>query len=444
MKVLQGTTAVRGTQLSRLQAVGASLMLAVAASSAAQAATIAAPSECLSAAIDKHYAVGARIVWLDSERSQPVWMQLAPGSSDADPRWDIMVGFLSRLTSSNISFSLDDIAIQRVDSTHIAIAWPDYDKRGLNYDLYAQVFDLDFKPTSPRFSVTAGNAGSQVYPVLLPNVEGRFTAVYRGTSDTADSPDIYAQRFTVTGKPVGSEVVRVNSTAAGFQSRPAGACNAKGRCLVSWGSSDASGQPPYSVLGQYLNNDLTLLDGEFVVSAATSLSKSFPSVAMNAAGDATVAWSETQLDGTFVEIKFQRYKPNRTASGNVVSVTTAPTSLAHALINDAGKTSIAYSEINGKRARVQLREWSDTGTTLTLADTDKNLVIVEATGAALSPAGQAIVTWRDPPVSDSEPTMHLYSSLIGGQFGAACGTTHAGSPDYETTSRPTHQSGHEP
>jgi len=389
----------------------------------AGAASLSAASFELSATPkNKAFHQEPKAAWISNDQFVVAWAQLSPGSSEADPRWDVMVRRFGangaplspeqRLTNSHGLFAFDkSLTVRRIDDSRYVVAWIDNGPEfGTGYDLYAQVFNVDGSASSLRFPINAPFAGNQVHLDILPGASGQFIALYRSASSLTDGNDIYAQRFGLDGAPVGTSV-RINAVTTGFQSRPAGSCNASGQCLIAWSSSASQdGSTAFEIKGQYLDVNLTPIGSEVLLAAAPAgESLNFPAVAIDSAQNTVVAWGSTPVAGGEVTgLRFSRFRPNRTLknSGSITAANIVPDSLPYAVARASGEIGFAWSAGNSANTRSQLfvRDFVSSGavaSTVKVADVQSATTTLTASSLAVSPTGLAVVLWTESPVATS-------------------------------------------
>lgn len=376
-----------------------------------------------------------KAAWISNDQFVVSWAQLSPGSTEADPRWDMMVRRFDsngaplspelRIASGRRLFAFDkSLTVRRLGESQYVVAWVDEGPEfGTGYDLYAQVFNADGMASSLRFPISLPFAGNQVHLDILPGAPGQFIALYRSINSATDGNDIYAQRFGVDGTPVGSSV-RINSVTTGFQTRPSGACNVSGQCLMAWGSSASQdGSTPFEIKGQYLDANLTPIGTEVLLAAAPAgESLNFPSVAIDSSQNTVVAWGATPAAGGAVSaLRFSRYRPNRTLknSGTITAAGIVPDSIPHAVARPSGEIGFAWSAANsaGKRSQLFVRDYLVSGSvasTQKIADVPNTTTVVNATSLAVSPTGLAVVLWVENPASSSNNDSFFRGAILQG------------------------------
>jgi Ca2+-binding RTX toxin-like protein len=116
---------------------------------------------------------------------------------------------------------------------NFVIAWrsQDSDSSGI----YAQRYSAGGKPRGPEFQVNSTSIGNQTTPALGVDAEGGFTITW-ASNGQGSSYDIYAQRYNIDGKPSGSES-RVNQIRSRAQTDPAIGMAANGDFVVGWATN---------------------------------------------------------------------------------------------------------------------------------------------------------------------------------------------------------------
>ncbi|HTQ78773.1 MAG TPA: hypothetical protein VMM92_02170, partial [Thermoanaerobaculia bacterium] len=145
---------------------------------------------------------------------------------------------------------------------------------GANDGVFARTFDFSGHATSPELRVSPAGTRSSA-PAIAGIANGKFLIAYE--SGDGDGRGIFAQPYTAALAPVGSPV-RVNSTTALDERRPAVAADASGNYLVVW-----QGQYPDAkhtrIYGQQLGTAGNLIGGQIAITGGTVKYEVAPSVA---------------------------------------------------------------------------------------------------------------------------------------------------------------------
>jgi hypothetical protein len=417
------------------RALAASLVTLAAATAAqpAAAATLVTAFDVSPNPSFKEYAVAPVGAWLGNDQFVAVWMRLGPGSTEQDGRYDLMLRRFAadgtplmdelRIGSTHLSWSRDDVAVRVIDDGHFLVVWPDADPHydvveafgGLDFDLYGQVFGFDGVPTSLRFPVDTVFAGRQIYPVILPLPNSRFAVVHAAQRNGLnDGRDLFAQRFGIDGKPLGA-MVRVNAVSTGQQTRPAGDCDPRGRCLVAWGSfSDYDYLVPGQLKGQFFDALLTPVGSEFTIAAEEAGNFSFPRVAMDALGRAAVTW---QTGNPATDLRLSLYRADHTVVKAGVVLTAVPDSFAQVVRRASGEIAMAWSEVVNGHSRVYLRDLTAAGggvSKIKLADALESAEYLKTSNVMVNGNGRAVVFWRTYPVAADDFNAFMRGAIVDG------------------------------
>lgn len=200
------------------------------------------------------------------------------------------------------------------------ISWQSYGQDGDRTGIYAQLFANNNTPLGNEFRVNTNTSDSQEWPSAAMSSNGSFLISWETFHSSENTSDIYAQRFTNNGTPIGNEFL-VNTYITSQQSHPAVAMNSTGTFIIAWDSLDQDGDG-YGVYAQlYLNNG-TKIGSEFQVNTYTTYYQYGQSVAMTKNGDFIIAWDSIGQDGSDGGIYAQQYSNNGTRVGNEFRVNT--------------------------------------------------------------------------------------------------------------------------
>ena len=166
----------------------------------------------------------------------------------------------------------------------------------LAHDILAQRFDAAGVAQGGAFPLSSvANTGRQV-PRVAMDAAGRFVVAWINYDAAVQAAggdvkgDIHAQRYDAAGTPQGGELP-VNTFTAGDQSEPSITMDAAGDFAVAWESYDqAAADSNYDVYTQRYSAVGTPVGTEFIVNTSTGGSQDGPAAAMDADGDMVVAW----------------------------------------------------------------------------------------------------------------------------------------------------------
>ncbi|HEY9840545.1 MAG TPA: hypothetical protein V6D23_08835, partial [Candidatus Obscuribacterales bacterium] len=156
-----------------------------------------------------------------------------------------------------------------------------------------------------EFQVNTFGANGQVTPAVAMDSDGDFVVTWENYSQDGDREGIFAQRYSSTGIPLGSEF-QVNSSTINPQRFPGVAMDSAGNFVLVWASFDQDGSN-YGIFGQRYNRTGTAQGPEFQVNAYTSNRQTLPDVAMDSDGDFVITWASNGQDGSSDGIYAKRY-----------------------------------------------------------------------------------------------------------------------------------------
>src|SRR5262249_5376418 len=140
---------------------------------------------------------------------------------------------------------------------------------------------------------------------------GNFVVVWASIGQDGDQAGVFAQRYDNTGAKAGSEF-QVNTYTTGYQSYPSVAMDGAGNFVVVWQSGPGQDGDKRGIFGRRYDSSETALGGEFQVNATTTGYQNYPRVGSDAAGNFAVVWQSTDVDGSGQAIIARRFD----SSGN--------------------------------------------------------------------------------------------------------------------------------
>jgi hypothetical protein len=287
-------------------------------------------------------------------------------------------------------FPIDPSSVQRyasvamADDGHFVIAWDKFDPTDPDFDVYFQRYDARGNPVGGAVRANTVHAGSQVRPEVGMDGAGNIIVSWNGNGP-GDPDGVFVRRFNADGSPRDPQEILVNSTfrvdyrelgqtlmvdragdfaiafvrkftdgtpyqslrmvrfnangtPAGGEIRIAdidptidttwynwGAMDAAGNILVAWedgGVNDADGiyAARFNAAGQQIGSN-------FMANTTTAGRQMSPTVGLDAAGDAVIAWTSVGQDGDGPGVYAQRFDPsgNRVGGEFQVNATTTGT-----------------------------------------------------------------------------------------------------------------------
>src|SRR5687767_8247546 len=149
---------------------------------------------------------------------------------------------------------------------------------------------LAANPAGPEFRVNSVTASDQFQPSVAADAEGNFVVAWRSFGQDGSGSGVYARRYSAAGDAVGEEF-RVNTFTTGIQSDPSVAVEPDGDFVIAWESLHQEGSSSsYEVYAQRYTAAGDPVGGEFRVNATTEDALLDPEVAVDADGDFVVTW----------------------------------------------------------------------------------------------------------------------------------------------------------
>jgi hypothetical protein len=229
------------------------------------------------------------------------------------------------------------------------VAWvsrPDPVGQPFENDIYAQRYNVDGVAQGPEFRVNDFTTGSQFLSSVAMDADGDFVVTWDGQGPS-DFIGVFARRFNAAGIPQGGDF-RVSET-TGFRESPSVAMADDGDFVVAW-ESHRSNPSGYEVYARRFNAAGVALSGEFRVDQTTSPTKKLPVVAADAAGGFLVAWSTRDQDGDGIGVFARRFNATGAPLTNEfrVDTTTAGNQLFPQVAMDAdGDAVVAWKSGSG-------------------------------------------------------------------------------------------------
>jgi hypothetical protein len=190
-------------------------------------------------------------------------------------------------------------AVDVDDAGNFVVAWESKDQDGDGAGIYAQRFSATGGRLGEEFLVNTTASLEQRWPKVAVDADGDFLVTWTGGDQGSVGYDVYAQRYTAAGEPVGTEA-RLNSDAEGDQLFSAVAMDADGDFVATWVNSSQA-TVGYDIYAQRFDRAGQELGPAFRVNTTTAATQVNPSVSMDGAGDFVIAWSgnfNTNYSGT--------------------------------------------------------------------------------------------------------------------------------------------------
>ncbi len=211
--------------------------------------------------------------------------------------------FIVNTTTKNRQ-DASDIAISKDGS--FVIVWESDQQDGSSLGVYAQRFNASGAKIGSEFRVNSVTTDKQVTPKVAMDSNGDFIVVWSSFGQDGSGYGIYAKRYNASGVALDGSDVLVNQTTLNYQTEPDVSCDDNGNYIVVWTTPEKPwGENNGSILTikarmfkangtSFVNSSGTAV-GEFSVANSELFDQFAPAVAMDADGDAIIAW--TSADG---------------------------------------------------------------------------------------------------------------------------------------------------
>ena len=156
------------------------------------------------------------------------------------------------------------------------IVWESLGQDGSGAGIYAQRYDLTGAPLGTEFRVNTTTNGDQTHPAVAAFGDGGFIVVWTGLD--ADRTGVFFQRYDATGNAVGSETL-ANSTTSDRQEQPDVAVADDGSFGIVWQSRGQDGSG-FGIYTRTFNSAGLATGGEVLVNNTTLGNQIEPALAL--------------------------------------------------------------------------------------------------------------------------------------------------------------------
>lgn len=166
------------------------------------------------------------------------------------------------------------------------IAWRSEEQVG-EFSIFAQRYDNAGNPIGGEFRANTNTSGWQHNPSVVMDSIGNFIIVWQSAYQDGSGWGVYAQRYNNNGNPLGGEF-QVNTYTNGSQQYPSIAMDDNGKFIITWGSEqDGYG---YGIFAQKFDSNGNKVGNEFQVNTYTDYDQILPTVAINNDENFIIAW----------------------------------------------------------------------------------------------------------------------------------------------------------
>ena len=293
-----------------------------------------------------------------------------------------------------------DPAVAMDDAGNFVIAWTSNGEDGSGDGIYAQRYNAAGVAQGTEFRVNSFTMGAQSGPAVAMNGVGNFVIAWSSYSQDGSGDGVYAQRYNATGAVQGAEF-KVNTYTIGEQWFAAVAMDAAGNFVITWHSNEQD-ESSFGIYAQRYNAAGIGQGAEFRVNTYTTDQQMEPAVAMDDAGNFVIAWTSWAQDGSCDGVFAQYFNTTGAAQGaefQVNTYTASDQANPAVAMNGAGNFTIAWDsweqDFPGSGQGIYAQRYGVLDTTAPVIAPHGN-VIAQAAG----PSG-AVVTYEPPATSDN-------------------------------------------
>ncbi len=275
---------------------------------------------------------------------------------------------LGKLSGNNVTMQDNTLLGERnfpaiaFRSSGLNVIWTD--ERNGNPDIFQQRLYLSLSKAFDNIILNDDQAGSQQYtPDIAWLPQGANAIVWRDCE--ADDGDIYLQRNSVSGAPIGAALRINDDPGRSLQSNPRIGTSTSGDMIVVWEDSrTASGIAGQNIFAQRLWANGTKVGANFVVNDdGTAKPKSQPDIAVGNDGSSVIVWVDERA--TKKQIYLQRYNSSGVAVGGnqlVTSVSGAVESFSpHVGVRSDASFVVSFLSIVGGHQELFIQRFNASG-----------------------------------------------------------------------------------
>lgn len=197
---------------------------------------------------------------------------------------------------------------------NFVVTWTMVRKKKNMFDIFAQRFSRTGKPLGDEFQVNTYVDNNQWLSQVSMDRKGNFVIVWESFNQDSDSGGVYAQLYSKTGKKIGDEF-RVNTTFITFQGYPSVAMDIRGNFVVAWDCYWFDGDN-YGIFAKIFDSDGNPITDEFQVNEFTEDSQLLSHVSMDKRGNCIFVWESYHQDTSKGGVYAKRFKKDGTGIGS--------------------------------------------------------------------------------------------------------------------------------
>jgi hypothetical protein len=229
------------------------------------------------------------IAWLD-ERNSSEWnvyaRHFAGDGTPAGPDFKVNDD-TGNAAHQNVSVSIDG-------NGNFVIVWTD--KRNGDWDIYAQRYSYDGTALGGNFKVNDDSgANDQFWDDVSLDEQGNFIITWSDQrNETIAFYDIYFQRYSYDGTPIGNNIKVNDNTQNSLQFYPSISIDPGGNFIITWTDERNGDRDIYAQ--RYLNDGSSAGSNFLVTPGMTGTDQALPSIAADGAGNFIITWNDDRFD----------------------------------------------------------------------------------------------------------------------------------------------------
>ena len=229
---------------------------------------------------------------------------------------------------------------------NFVVVW--IDERNVNRDIYYQRYTSTGAALGVNTLVNDdASTADQISPSILTDITGNFIIVWHDFRNA--NWDIYFQRYTDTGVPLGANIKVNDDSSTEFQMYPTISMDVTGYFIVVWQDFRNINWDIY--FQRYTSTGAALGMNTKVNDDAGSAYQKLPSISIDGAGNFVIVWEDYRYGQTNTDIFCQRYFSNGNPDGtNYRIVADGPNEGESSPVVFANNSDIIFSWQDNRRA----------------------------------------------------------------------------------------------
>jgi hypothetical protein len=196
-------------------------------------------------------------------------------------------------------------AVAMDDDGNFTVVWTSDGEDGDDYGVFARQYDSGGTPLAGAFQVNTYTTGKQWAPDVAVDADGDFVVVWMSELQDGSEYGVYAQRYNAAGVAQGGEL-QVNTYTSTTQQFPLVAMDSDGDFVVAWESYGQDGNG-YGVYARRYNAAGAPQGAEFRANSYTAGVQWYTDIAMADDGDFVIVWESDGQDGDGAGIYLQSF-----------------------------------------------------------------------------------------------------------------------------------------